>query len=167
MVTTRPPKTIVKPTALGPVANTDTKLLIYGLFQKGRVLAQDAVVSKNTNELKTGAPERFGFLASAPVRYSTRRSFSNGHREVDRSPWLADRRDNELANLGHDPRPSDLFPPCAVVPLPRYEPSVSSQKSFRPSALPFTARRRRRSSSVRRSFLPRSRALRTLFSSSK
>ena len=43
MVTTRPPKTIVKPTALGPVANTDTKLLIYGLFQKGQVLAQDAV----------------------------------------------------------------------------------------------------------------------------
>ena len=43
MVTTRPPKTIVKPTALSPVANTDTKLLIYGLFQKGRVLAQDAV----------------------------------------------------------------------------------------------------------------------------
>ena len=41
MVTTRPPKTIVKPTALGPVANTDTKLMIYGLFQKGRVLAQD------------------------------------------------------------------------------------------------------------------------------
>ena len=38
-----PPKTIVKPTALSPVANTDTKLLIYGLFQKGRVLAQDGV----------------------------------------------------------------------------------------------------------------------------
>ena len=35
-------QTIVKPTALGPGANTDTKLLIYGLFQKGRVLAQDA-----------------------------------------------------------------------------------------------------------------------------
>ena len=30
---------------LGPVANTDTKLLIYGLFQKGRVLAQDATGS--------------------------------------------------------------------------------------------------------------------------
>ena len=43
MVTIRPPKTIVKPTALGPVANTDTKLLIYGLFQRGRVLAQDGV----------------------------------------------------------------------------------------------------------------------------
>ena len=27
--------------ALGPVTNTNTKLLIYGLFQKGRVLAQD------------------------------------------------------------------------------------------------------------------------------
>ena len=55
MVTTRPPKMIVKPTALGPVANTDTKLLIYGLFQKGRVLAQDgtrsASCSKNTNAL--------------------------------------------------------------------------------------------------------------------
>ena len=36
-------QTIVKPAALGPVANTDTKLLIYGLFQKGRVLAQDGV----------------------------------------------------------------------------------------------------------------------------
>ena len=43
MVTTRPPKTIVEPTALGPVANTDTKSLIYDLFQKGRVLAQDGV----------------------------------------------------------------------------------------------------------------------------
>ena len=41
----RPPKTIVEPTALGMVANTDSKLLIYRLFQKGRVLAQDAVVS--------------------------------------------------------------------------------------------------------------------------
>ena len=36
-------QTIVKPTALGPVANTDTKFLIYGLFQKGRVLAQDGI----------------------------------------------------------------------------------------------------------------------------
>ena len=50
MVTTRPPRTIVKPTALGPVANTDTKLLIYGLFQKGRVLAQDGVVGNRYRE---------------------------------------------------------------------------------------------------------------------
>ena len=40
-------QTIVKPTALGPVANTDSKLLIYGLFQKGRVLAQDADILIN------------------------------------------------------------------------------------------------------------------------
>ena len=40
-------QTIVKPTALGPGANTDTKLLIYGLFQKGRVLAQDGIESVN------------------------------------------------------------------------------------------------------------------------
>ena len=63
MVTTRPPKTIVKPTALGPVANTDTKLLIYGLFQKGRVLAQDGVqprrVQKHKRTQETGASGRF------------------------------------------------------------------------------------------------------------
>ena len=57
MVTTRPPKTIVKPTALGPVANTDTKLLIYGLFQKGRVLAQDGVQAR-----AAPGPERAGPL---------------------------------------------------------------------------------------------------------
>ena len=46
-------QTIVKPTALGPVANTDTKLLIYGLFQKGRVLAQDGVVGDvHTNSIE-------------------------------------------------------------------------------------------------------------------
>ena len=60
MVTTRPPKTIVKPTALGPVANTDTKLLIYGLFQKGRVLAQDE--------------ERCGCLSDGSRRSSGHRS---------------------------------------------------------------------------------------------
>ena len=44
-------QTIVKPTALGPGANTDTKLLIYGLFQKGPVLAQDGVHGYNTKRL--------------------------------------------------------------------------------------------------------------------
>ena len=60
MVTTRPPKTIVKPTALGPVANTDTKLLIYGLFKKGRVLAQDGVAVPITlaPTVTTGPPRR-------------------------------------------------------------------------------------------------------------
>ena len=63
MVTTRPPKTIVKPTALGPVANTDTKLLIYGLFQKGRVLAQDGVAARRlgggSNSLVEHRPTSF------------------------------------------------------------------------------------------------------------
>ena len=57
MVTTRPPKTIVKPTALGPVANTDTKLLIYGLFQKGRVLAQDGEAVPGVVELGQSHPQ--------------------------------------------------------------------------------------------------------------
>ena len=57
MVTTRPPKTIVKPTALGPVANTDTKLLIYGLFQQGRVLAQDAVRPEVAQEERPRRPK--------------------------------------------------------------------------------------------------------------
>ena len=65
MVTTRPPKTIVKPTALGSVANTDTKLLIYGLFQKGRVLAQDALQGtvfpvKRASVQAPGGEERCG-----------------------------------------------------------------------------------------------------------
>ncbi len=62
MVTTRPPKTIVKPTALGPVANTDTKLLIYGLFQKGRVLAQDGVADGTvwSYPVSAGNPEKQG-----------------------------------------------------------------------------------------------------------
>ena len=46
-------QTIVKPTALGPGANTDTKLLIYGLFQKGRVLAQDGVSPSTTPHFRT------------------------------------------------------------------------------------------------------------------
>ncbi len=63
MVTTRPPKTIVKPTALGPVANTDTKLLIYGLFGKGRVLAQDGVRSRFNSQLRLAHfRERLGRL---------------------------------------------------------------------------------------------------------
>ena len=37
-------QTIVKPTVpLAPSQNTDAKLLIYRLFQEGRVLAQDGV----------------------------------------------------------------------------------------------------------------------------
>ena len=48
-------QTIVKPTALDPGANTDTELLIYGLFQKGRVLAQDGVPITSINATKTSS----------------------------------------------------------------------------------------------------------------
>ena len=41
----------IRTTALGPVANTDTTLLIYGLFQKGRVLAQDGVAPDGQKRL--------------------------------------------------------------------------------------------------------------------
>ena len=55
-------QTIVKPTALGPVANTDTKLLIYGLFQKGRVLAQDGIHEATV----TQEPVSRGDVTNAP-----------------------------------------------------------------------------------------------------
>ena len=60
MVMTCPPKTIVESTVLGPVANTDTKLLINRLFQKGRVLAQDEelhVVRHHGSEDNTLGPD--------------------------------------------------------------------------------------------------------------
>ena len=74
MVTTRPPKTIVEPTALGTVANTDTKSLIYGLFQKGRVLAQDALeetkIIRQTVKYKGGEILN-GQLKDGKVKYAT------------------------------------------------------------------------------------------------
>ncbi len=50
---------------LGPVANTDTKLLIYGLFQKGRVLAQDGVADGAVSSHPVSAK---GILAILGVR---------------------------------------------------------------------------------------------------
>ena len=69
MVTTRPPKTIVKPTALGPVANTDTKFLIYGLFQKGRVLAQDGVTERRCCTARSKSLTSLCRLQSHPAQY--------------------------------------------------------------------------------------------------
>ena len=80
-------QTIVKPTALGPVANTDSKLLIYGLFQKGRVLAQDG-------------------QARPPWRLVTDqlKSYSAAHREV--MPPVVHYTDlygNTRAEVSHEP----------------------------------------------------------------
>ena len=53
-------QTIVKPAALGLGANTDSKLLIYGLFQKGRVLAQDAqAASQRERSATSNSAARF------------------------------------------------------------------------------------------------------------
>ena len=77
MVTTRPPKTIVKPMALGPVVNTDTKLLIYGLFQKGRVLAQDGIETRATERTSILASTVSGSSRSLPPRASRGRIHSS------------------------------------------------------------------------------------------
>ena len=76
-------QTIVKPTALGPVANTDTKLLIYGLFQKGRVLAQDdlGLVPK---ENSSGDIRRFGRITKRGDSY-VRMFLTQGGRAVLRA----------------------------------------------------------------------------------
>ena len=69
-------QTIVKPTALGPGANTDTKLLIYGLLQKGRVLAQDGVRSAvegakiGLNETSGGSRRSYLLKAGTPSLFN-------------------------------------------------------------------------------------------------
>ena len=89
MVTTRPPKTIVKPSALGPVANTDTKLLIYGLFQKGGVLAQDAVIPAYTKLLIDGLFQRGRVLAQDAV--GSRERLSEQRKKAQRVRSAANR----------------------------------------------------------------------------
>ena len=56
-------QTIVKPTPFGPVANTDAKPLIYGLLQKGRVLAQDGGM-RGVHENKPDHPDNHGYIVS-------------------------------------------------------------------------------------------------------
>ena len=51
-----------------PVANTDTKLLIHGLFQKGRVLAQDGVTE--TNPVLAASSRSTSFAKSERERVS-------------------------------------------------------------------------------------------------
>ena len=90
MVTTRPPKTMVKPTALSPVPNTDTKLLIYSLFQKGRVLAQDGeqrVLSRA--RYCVGGPAATECRISTEAKTSSQDLNSHGCLPVNtRSPFL-------------------------------------------------------------------------------
>ena len=61
-----------------PGANTDTKLLIYGLFQKGRVLAQDA-------HRKRGETDRPRLRSTAPALDPTGNEKKSGPRERTRA----------------------------------------------------------------------------------
>ena len=95
-----PPKTIVKPTALGPVANTDTKLLIYGLFQKGRVLAQDGIDARKAYDELVA---KWTPLAPAVVRSLE----EAGNQlltfyEFPRAMWKSIRTTNALENLNRE-----------------------------------------------------------------
>ena len=71
-------QTIVKPTALGPGANTDTKLLIYGLFQKGRVLAQDGVRETPSIPDVASPDRRYLQTTASPITIGCRSYIYNG-----------------------------------------------------------------------------------------
>ena len=76
-------QTIVKPTALGPVANTDTKLLIYGAISKGPSFGtgRDAYISPTVNSGKhPWSRILFPGGAFAPTREAG----------ADRRNWLAE-----------------------------------------------------------------------------
>ena len=71
MVTTRPPKTIVKPTALGPVANTDTKWRCCTARSKS--LTSLCRLQSHPAQYVSGIPSAAILLSiSHPIRCSTR-----------------------------------------------------------------------------------------------
>ncbi len=89
-------QTIVKPTALGPGANTDTKLLIYGLFQKGRVLAQDEEHDPMTDlemaaagTLRAKASKRLDTMRAHITRVDTARSGACPFHKLRSAPRVA------------------------------------------------------------------------------
>ena len=85
--------------ALGPVANTDTKLLIYGLFQKGRVLAQDGVMTPKSGVM---------FLKNSPL--------CRGHVSEN---GVGNVSEKHALKWGHDPDKSHIgFRPKSGVTEP-------------------------------------------------
>ena len=100
-------QTIVKPTALGPGANTDTKLLIYGLFQKGRVLAQDGTVYAKSG---IDARKAYDELVAkwTPLTPTVGRSLEEAGNqlltfyEFPRVMWKSIRTTNALENLNRE-----------------------------------------------------------------
>ena len=55
---------------IGPVANTDTKLLIYGLFQKSRVLAQGGVLAGHGDRIRLSHDRTRESLLALTRQYS-------------------------------------------------------------------------------------------------
>ena len=155
MVTTRPPKTIVKPTALGPVANTDTKLLIYGLFQKGRVLAQDGIEGMRAEPVLWIGLLR-GYLASKIIELRQvllHAELENGRRDARRQLEERIGRDVEAAAANHAysicgnfrvPHPRVQFhrmergQPAAVVLKNVVDGETSVLKKIVPNSCPMT-----------------------------
>ena len=76
---------IYAPAAHSRTSNTDTKLLIYGLFQKGRVLAQDGSTSSTiiTRGIIKARRILLLFPASDPLLLSERKVSSR-----ERLGWL-------------------------------------------------------------------------------
>ena len=101
-------QTIVKPTALGPVANTDTKLLIYGLFQKGRVLAQDGIASCSSGS-SVSSGRRQHLLGSAQQCVETYRQHRCGQRARENESAVHHRHasENEIAQAAGPNRRSN------------------------------------------------------------
>ena len=85
---------------LGPVANTDAKLLIYSLFQKGRVLAQDGIDARKAYDELVA---KWTPLAPAVVRSLE----EAGNQlltfyEFPRAMWKSIRTTNALENLNRE-----------------------------------------------------------------
>ncbi len=114
MVTTRPPKTIVKPTALGPVANTDTKLLIYGLFQKGRVLAQDGSPEQISGHLRLHGELSISHETIYTHVWRDKEAGGHLYRHLRCSPKFRRKRHNSYDSRGHlaGKRHISERPPC-------------------------------------------------------
>ena len=110
-----PPKTIVEPTALGTVANTDTKMLIYSLFQKGRVLAQDGTYP--------GRPRIDEKIEQLIIRFAR-----------ENRSWGYDRIAGAMANLGYrasDQTVGNILKRHSIPPAPEREKTTTWNEFIR------------------------------------
>ena len=121
-----------RPTALGDVANTDTKLLICSLFQKSRVLAQDGVRLGAVDGHAQGESCRWGVRVPLDSDFElARRAAAHARQRDDGSfrnvtSWIGSENQTPPAGRidpyrlrlldleahgGHDPRPEHQSQP--------------------------------------------------------